>query len=115
MIKLKDKFIGTGEVRGFEFSKIKENEYAFVYKVSYTNEDGVSKYWYEVFEKRVSKEAVIEKEGVQINLEEKETYPKSNSFGKWAWTCVTLDKALDICTSISNKLEEKAKNKQLLT
>ena len=115
MIKLKDKFIGTGEVRGFEFTKIKENEYAFVYKVSYTNEDSISRYWYEVFEKRVSKEAVIEKEGVQINLEEKETYPKSNSFGKWAWTCGTLDKALDICTSISNKLEEKAKNKQLLT
>ena len=115
MIKLKDKFIGTGEVRGFEFSKIKENEYAFVYKVSYTNEDGISKYWYEVFEKRVSKEAVIEKEGVQINLQEKETYPKSNSFGKWAWTYGTLDRALAIYLAVSAELEEKAKNKQLLT
>ena len=115
MIKLEEKFIGTGEVKGLEFAKLRENEYAFVYKVSYTNEDGISKYWYEVFEKRISKETDTTIGGVDVHFDAREIYPKSNSFGVWAWTCGTLDRVLKLYTSISNTLEEKSNNKQLLT
>ena len=115
MIRLENKFIGTGEVKGFEFSKIKENGYAFIYRVNCTNEDGISKYWYEIFEKRISKECNTNIGGVKIHFDEREKYPKSNSFGVWAWTCGDLDRALTIFDSISDNIKTKTKNKQLLT
>lgn len=69
--ELRSSFEGVGEVKGFSFDKVLENGRAYVYAVSY---DGVASH-YEVFERRVN-----DRFGVV-------SYPKSNAFGDWAYTC----------------------------
>ena len=84
---LKKQFNGIGEVKGYKFSQIRCNNYAFLYEVHSSN----SKY-YEVFKKRVN---------TRYNTV---SYPKSKSFGKWAWTCMSLNAAIDKFNEIT--LEE---------
>lgn len=70
-------FLGKGEVRGFEFSLIKESPRGFIYK---KEKDGdVS---YEVFERKVNKR--------WGNV----SYPSSRSFGTWAWDYRKLEDAI---------------------
>ena len=87
MIKeLKKEFIGVGEVRGFLFRQIKRTNYGFIYEVAAGN----GKH-YEVFKRRINKQF--------FNV----SYPRSKSFGLWAWTTSSLDKANEILIQISNK------------
>lgn len=116
MDKLEEKFIGIGEVRGFLFEQLDKNEYTYLYRVSSKDEDtGSIKLWYEVFERRHSKELDTVLDGQPIHFEEKESYPKSNSFGVWAWTSGDLDRAKEIFIVTTERLKEKEKNKLLLT
>lgn len=77
MLELQSEFIGKGEVRGFLFKCLLMSDNAYLYSV--TTEGGVH---YEVFER---------KENKQFNCV---SYPKSNSFGVWAFTTIDLEKAL---------------------
>ena len=107
---------GIGEVKGFLFEQFDKNEYAYLYKVSNKDEDTEKvKCWYEVFERRHSKELDTVLDGQPIHFEEKENYPRSNSFGVWAWTFNNLDKAKEKFDLITERLKEKEKNKLLLT
>ena len=116
MTELEEKFIGIGEVKGFLFEQLDKNEYAYLYKVSNKDEDTEKvKCWYEVFERRHSKELDTVLDGQAIHFEEKENYPRSNSFGVWAWTFNNLDKAKETFELITERLKEKEKNKLLLT
>lgn len=73
---LKKQFHGKGEVKGYLFTQIRQTDKAFLYDVS----SGDSKH-YEVFKKVVNHRfACI-------------SYPASKSFGIWAWTYITLEKA----------------------
>lgn len=74
-------FKGSGEVGGFMFSQVAKTDKGYVYKVSSGGE-----IWYEVFQR------VINEQYGTVS------YPRSKSFGKWAWWYKSLDKAL-------NKLE----------
>ena len=89
MQELENQFIGTGEVKGFIFTKVFQNENGFVYKVECENSTH-----YEAF---LRKEAAICIDFVNRRYSDKDkkvTYPKSNSFGQWAWTCKSLESAI---------------------
>ena len=116
MIKLEKEFIGIGEVKGFKFEQLYKSDYAYMYKVSSKGEsDNDNKVWYEIFERKSSKELDTVLDGQAIHFEEKENYPRANSFGMWAWTFSDLDVAKSRFELLTEKLKEKEKNKLLLT
>ena len=116
MIELEKEFIGIGEVKGFKFEQLQKSDYAYMYKVSSKGEsEHDNKVWYEIFERKSSKELDTVLDGQDIHFEEKENYPRANSFGVWAWTFNNLDKAKETFNLITERLKEKEKNKLLLT
>lgn len=72
--ELRESFIGTGAVKGFEFTQIEKSDKAYIYKVD-TKLDSIH---YEVF-KRVINEA--------FNVV---SYPRATRFGQTAWTYRSL-------------------------
>ena len=76
MKELSEHFIGRGEVRGFEFKQIEKADNGYIYSVT---GEGVTHY--EVFKRR---------ENTQFDCV---SYPRSSSFGVWAWSINTLEKA----------------------
>lgn len=78
MKELQESFIGRGQVRGFKFTQIKKNDYAYIYEV---NSGSFPRY--EVFHR---------KENSQFNCI---SYPSNKAFGIWAWSCKTLERALE--------------------
>ncbi len=84
MRELKKEFIGRGQVKGFRFTQIKQNQYGFLYQIS----DDINT-WYEVFHK---------KENSRYNCM---SYPSNKAFGVWAWTYHTLCKAESKFTEIT--------------
>ena len=105
MIKLEKEFIGVGEVRGFRFKMLFENEKAFMYEVSCENDDGYTSRWYEVFERKVSKATDTIMNGVSVHFEEREVYPRSNSFGVCAWCINNYDRAKAKFDYISDRVK----------
>lgn len=89
--ELPSSFIGRGEVKGFLFEKVESNGYAYIYKV--TAVEGARPY-YEIFEHRVNTQ-------FGNNM-----YPKSNSFGKWAWTTYDLDRAYYYYRKATEKVQK---------
>ena len=78
MKPLKVQFEGKGEVKGYDFTQIRQTDKAFLYEVS----SGGSKH-YEVFLKRINRRfACI-------------SYPTSKAFGNWAWTYMNLESAFE--------------------
>ena len=67
--ELEEDFIGKGEVKGFKFTQIKKNNYAYLYAV-----DTGDMVFFEVFKRVVNN---------RFNCV---SYPRSKSFGKWAKT-----------------------------
>lgn len=109
MIELEKEFIGIGEVKGFKFKQIKCNDCAYVYEVK--SEFNNNKY-YEVFVRRISKGNDMMIAGIEVHFEEKEIYPKANSFGIWAWTYTSYDKAIEKFNDITeNSINREIKQK----
>lgn len=96
MKELEMRFSGTGEVKGYEFEQMECSAFAYIYKKTHVESENVS---YEVF-KRV--------ENRQFDCI---SYPKSKSFGVWAWEYNNFQKALnrffDINWREAEKLEQK--------
>ena len=78
MKELQKEFIGRGQVKGFKFTQVKQNENGYIYKV----EDRGSIH-YEVFKR---------KENKQFNCI---SYPSNKAFGLWAKTFRKLDSAIN--------------------
>jgi len=78
MKELKKQFIGRGEVKGNKFTQIRCTNRAFLYEIN----TGYSIY-YEVFKRKENKRFGCA------------SYPTAKSFGVWAWTYYSLDKALE--------------------
>jgi len=91
MKELEKEFVGKGEVRGFRFTQIKKNQFAYLYEVT-----AFKNVWYEVFH---------HKENNRYNCV---SYPKSKSFGLWAWSISNLFEAIDKFDNIS--IAKEAKN-----
>jgi hypothetical protein len=85
--KLPKQFTGTGEVKGFTFTQIAENNKAYVYAVTQPESDATH---YEVVKKKVNKGGLmVMPNGQSIVYKAKETYPKSTQFGinGWCYRC----------------------------
>lgn len=74
---LQTKFIGKGEVSGFNFQQVYVDPKWYIYKVS-----SYDTYWYEVFKRK------------KFYNTDNETYPKAKCFGVSAWNVSTMEKAL---------------------
>lgn len=71
-------FVGTGEVRGFLFRQVSRTMFGYIYEVRVP---GTEECHYEVFRRM---------ENARFGCV---SYPKSKSFGAWAWCCDSLAKA----------------------
>ncbi|MBC3759715.1 hypothetical protein H7U19_14980 [Hyunsoonleella sp. SJ7] len=69
-------FEGRGEVKGFVFNQIESSKGGFIYEVN----SGANMY-YEVFKRVIN---------YRFNCV---SYPRSKSFGIWAWTFMDLNSA----------------------
>lgn len=78
MKELEKEFIGKGQVKGFKFTQLKQNERAFLYKV-----DTGSTIHYEIFKRKVNKRFGCV------------SYPSNKAFGLWATTKKNLDTAIN--------------------
>lgn len=78
MKELKIQFEGKGEVKGYLFTQLKKLPNSYLYEVK-NEEDG--KCHYEVFRRTIN---------TQFDCI---SYPKSKSFGIWAWTYNELEEA----------------------
>lgn len=96
MKELEMRFSGTGEVKGYKFEQTECSVFAYIYKKTHMESGNVS---YEVF-KRV--------ENRQFDCV---SYPKSKSFGVWAWEysdhLVALERFMNIHMREKSKLEQK--------
>lgn len=75
--KLKDIILGTGDVKGATFVKVKESDTAYIYKRD-------DKYW-EVFKKKEVPVCIDFENRIYSETDTKELYPKKTDFGVWAW------------------------------
>ena len=69
---------GKGEVKGFNFKQVTKTPKAYIYEISHPQIDKVQ---YEVFKRKTYKP------------DNREVYPSSKSFGKWAWSVRSYDEA----------------------
>jgi hypothetical protein len=81
---LPKKFAGKGEVKGYYFTLICKTKWGFCYEVSY---NGIITH-YEVFRRKINKRFGCE------------SYPSSKSFGIWAWTFKSKEKAIRKLSSL---------------
>lgn len=97
MKELKKEFIGIGEVRGFQFKQLQANGYAYLYEVVNPESNNTH---YEVFER------------VENTIFDCISYPKSKSFGVWAWCIHDYDKAIKKYDEITKKVQERLENQK---
>lgn len=83
MKQLEKEFIGIGEVKGFKFKQLLSSENGYLYEVTIEQ----TKH-YEVFKHKVNN---------KFNCV---SYPKSKSFGIWAWCITDYNKALNKFNSL---------------
>jgi len=94
--ELKQEFDGAGEVRGYSFKQILKSPKAYLYEVTIPETDQKH---YEIFKRTISK---LYDFCTKEKIEEKTVlYPKSKSFGVWAWTSKDFLKAVDIYESLT--------------
>lgn len=73
---LKKKFIGRGEVKGFQFTQIYAHDLFYVYQVNCDPSESNHTY-YELIKR--------------YSMWGRECYPGSNTFGRYGWTHQTLE------------------------
>lgn len=101
-IKLLPKqFTGIGEVSSFNFTQVYNSQFTYIYKVGCENAN------YEVFERKNSPVCIDFEKRIYSETEFKETYPKANSFGVWAWTFKSLEKAFEKAHEIDDRITNK--------
>jgi hypothetical protein len=78
MKELKSYFVGRGQVKGYIFNQIRASKHAYLYEVSENN-----LIHYEVFKR------------CKNSMYDCISYPTDKAFGKWAWTYMNLEKAIE--------------------
>jgi hypothetical protein len=73
--------------KGFFYDFVKRGEKAMIYKQTDVEDDFIVAY--EVFKIKVDQPKVVF--GIQLN--EREIFPANEDFGKWAWSCPSLERA----------------------
>lgn len=95
MKELEVSFDGIGEVKGYSFKQLFKSDSAYIYEKTHI-ESGTKSY--EVF-KRV--------ENTQFNCV---SYPKSKSFGVWAYECATIERAKEYFDKFNDKKKDESLN-----
>ena len=90
MRELEEEFVGRGEVKGFLFKQLKFEDGVYLYQV--TSESSL---YYEVFERRGNSQYDCV------------SYPALKSFGVWAFTTVSLDKAYLRFEELKERVKER--------
>lgn len=103
LIKLNNIIEGTGEVKGITYTKVVESDLGYIYKAS---DPEMTHEYYEVFEKKISPVCIDFEKKLYSETDFKESYPKSNAFGLWAWTTKDFEKAKRILQSFTVKDKE---------
>lgn len=101
MKRLQDKF----QFAGWDYSIIERTEKHFIFEKS---AQFATRIGYEVFQRRISPAGKFVRDGVEIETEEKEMFPKDEHFGKWAWSGLSIDDARKIADKIA--LHQSVKN-----
>lgn len=96
IIELEKVIVGNGEVKGYTYTQIERSDSAYLYEVS---KYGVFM-CFEVFKRKNSPVCIDFEKRLYSETEFKESYPKSNSFGVWAWTKSTKQSALDLFNTL---------------
>ena len=94
--ELPDNFIGVGEVSGLNFNKIASTDKGFLYSV----DPGEGNIHYEVFVKKLVPICIDFDNRVYSDTDVKYVYPKSEDFGKWAFTYSDYGKAIEKLKSL---------------
>ena len=96
--ELEKEFNGIGEVKGYTFQIIAEEKgIGYIYMV--TNEVTTH---YEVFRHKETPVLIDFEKRIYSETDTKVTYPKSNSFGVWAWTYSNHEQAQVMLNFIIN-------------
>lgn len=77
VVKLPDQILGEESTKGIFYQKTEENQFGYIYEAKDLDCPKVK--YFEVFQK--------------MNINNKEIYPRDESFGFWAWTYPTLEQA----------------------
>ena len=102
MKELPISFIGTGEVKGFEFVQIEKANKAFLYGVFCPD---IKEWHYAVFERRESKDTTTMMGGIEVFFAAKVKYP--NSSHDWLYSYRSIDKAREKFNELSLKKNKK--------
>lgn len=86
--------------KGFFYNLEKRGTKALIYKQTDSEEGYVAAY--EVFKIKVDQPKVVF--GIQLN--EREIFPANEDFGKWAWSCPNLERALKKFELLENETGE---------
>lgn len=87
MKELKTYFSGRGQVKEYVFNQVKASKNAYLYEVK-----GNETTHYEVFKRK------------ENTLYDCVSYPTDKAFGKWAWTIMSLENAIDLFNEL-NKID----------
>lgn len=101
--ELQKDFIGTGEVKGFKFHQTLASEKGYIYEVESSPN---MKHHFEVFRRQTSYSVKRNEETGKLEPNKDKiivSYPKSGSFGIWAWSCANEEHALQV---YYNKVEK---------
>lgn len=93
---------GSVDVQGYKFTQVKKSDKAYIYK----KDGGTGQVFYEVFRRKEVHKFDFKS---KTQLEDKKvTYPKSRSFGDWAWDFMDYDTAVEKFNQL-NSDDEKPK------
>lgn len=101
--ELQKDFIGTGEVKGFKFHQVLASAKGYIYEVESSPK---AKHHFEVFRRQITYSVKINNETGKLGTDKDKlvvSYPKSGSFGVWAWSCANEEHALQV---YYNKVEK---------
>lgn len=90
---------GKGEVKGYVLMQVEKGDFAYVYEKN----SGEGRPHYEVFKRKSSPVCIDFASRKYSKTEFKESYPRSKSFGSWAWTCGSLGDAMNKFQEINVK------------
>jgi hypothetical protein len=99
VIKLENCIEGTASTKGFTYLQKYESDKGYVYEVMFNN----TPRHYEVFLKKTTPICLDFENRIYSETDFKETYPKDNDFGKWAWTKNNYEEALEKLTTYNNE------------
>jgi hypothetical protein len=89
--RLKKQFIGGGEVKEFKFTQIHFSTLAYLYEIDLGN----GNIHFEVFKAKNAPVCINFEKRLYSDENFKDIYPKSKSFGVWAWCFKNKEKALN--------------------